>query len=281
MVEINEIHIKDNIIGQTQKTFIIAEAGINHNGDIETAKKMIIEAKKAGADAVKFQTYITEKRVPKDSEIYGILKKCELSNEQTRELNEFSKEQGIIFFSTPFDKESVDLLCEIGIPVFKLASFDIINKDLLKYVASKKKPVIFSRGMANEEEIKEAISILDNENVNYALLHCVSSYPTKKEDANLNIIKTLKKKFSCPIGYSDHTMGIEVPLLAVAAGACIIEKHFTLDKNMEGPDHKLSCEPQDLKEFVQEVRKMESIMGNEDIRLIDCEKPTVPYRRKG
>lgn len=279
MVNEKTFQIGDRSVGENQKTFIVAEVGINHNGDVETAKKLITEAKKAGADAVKFQTYITEKRVKKDMPIFDILKRCELSREQTKELSQFSKEQGISFFSTPFDEESVDLLYEIGVPVFKIASFDIVNKNLLRHVASKNLPVIFSRGMTNEEEIREAIGIFENENVPYAILHCVSSYPAKDEDANLKVINTLKKKFNCPVGYSDHTSGNHVPILSIAAGACIIEKHFTLDKDMEGPDHKLSCDPQELKELVQQARKIESIMGDAKVRLLECEKPTAQYRR--
>lgn len=247
---------------------------------MDIAKELVDEAKSAGADAVKFQTYKTEKRVKKDAPIFDILKKCELSNKETKEIYDYCKKKGIIFFSTPFDVESVDFLYDLGVPLYKVASFDIAHTELLKHVASKKRPIIFSRGMASEEEIREAIKLFEDAGTPFALLHCVSSYPTEEKDANLSIIRTLQQKFDCPIGYSDHTLGIKVPALAVAVGAQIVEKHFTLDKNMDGPDQKMSCDPKDLKKIIKEIRKIESILGSEDIRLLKCEEPITQYRRK-
>ena len=272
------IEIGSRKINDYEPTFIVAEIGINHNGDIENAKELILSAKKAGADAVKFQTYITEKRISEKNPVYNILKKCELSEENTMELLNFSKSNGIIFFSTPFDKESVDLLKDINIPLLKIASFDLLNKQLLRSVAKTGIPIIISRGASKIEEIDQALEIFDNHNSEYAILHCISSYPVKEEDANLNIIKSLKNRYNCPIGYSDHTLGIEIAYLSVVAGACIVEKHFTLDNKQEGPDHKLSANPEMFKELVNKIRRIELILGSDEIKMQNCEKEIIPYR---
>lgn len=274
------ISIGNRTIGENQKTFIIAEVGINHNGEVEKAKGLIHSAKEAGADAVKFQTYITEKRVPIDSPIYDILKKCELSENKTKELIEFAKKEGTIFFSTPFDEESVNLLIENNVSLMKIASFDIVNSKLLEVVAKTGIPTIISRGMANLEEINTALNYFKANDTEYALLHCISAYPVNHTDANLNVIKELKKLYNCPVGYSDHTLGIEVASLSVAVGANIIEKHFTLDINDEGPDHKLSADPNMFKELVENIRKIETILGSNEIKTYECEKDILQYRRK-
>lgn len=280
MVKRNIISIGNKKIGDEQKTFIVAEIGINHNGEINLAKNLIKSAKEAGADAVKFQTYNTELRVSKNSPIYNILKKCELSSETTEKLINFAKIKDIIFFSTPFDEESVDLLVKFKVPLMKIASFDIINLKLVEKVAKTQIPTIISRGMANTAEISKAVKLFEKYGTDYAILHCISAYPTKESDANLNIIKSLKAIYNCPIGYSDHTLGIEVAYLSVVAGATIIEKHFTLDTNAEGPDHKLSADPNMLKHLVEKVRMMESIMGSGKIQMQECEKDILQYRRK-
>ncbi|MFX1392108.1 MAG: N-acetylneuraminate synthase family protein [Promethearchaeota archaeon] len=274
----NIIEIEGRKIGDYEPTFIVAEIGINHNGDIENAKELILSAKKAGADAVKFQTYITEKRILEKNPIYKILKKCELSEENTKELLNFAESNAIIFFSTPFDKESVDLLKDINIPLLKIASFDLLNKKLLRSVAKTGIPIIISRGASNIEEIDQALEIFENHNSKYAILHCISSYPTKEEDVNLNIIKSLKNRYNCPIGYSDHTLGIETAYLSVVAGACIVEKHFTLDNEQEGPDHKLSANPEMFKELVNKIRRIEVILGSDEIKMQNCEKEIMSYR---
>ncbi len=229
---------------------------------------------------MKFQTYITEKRVPKDSPIYEILKKCELNAEQTEELIKFANYSDIIFFSTPFDDESVDLLVKFRVPLMKIASFDIVNMKFLEKVAKTSIPTIISRGMASKEEIDAALKIFKENNIEFAILHCISAYPAKDTDANLNVIQKLKELYDCPIGYSDHTLGIEVASLAVAMGACIIEKHFTLDVNAEGPDHQLSANPNTLKELVSKVRQIELIMGSNKLTTYACEKDILQYRRK-
>lgn len=266
-------------IGDGHRTYVIAEIGINHGGDFETAKQLIRAAKDSGADAAKFQTYLTEKRVPKESPIFGILKQCQLSFEQQRQLAAYGAELGICFFSTPFDEESVQFLDELGVPVFKIASFDIVNFRLLRAAVSRGRPMIISTGMADEKEVDKAMECVQSAGVSAALLHCISSYPTPEADANLKAIWALKKRYSCPVGYSDHTLGIEVAVLAVAAGAQIIEKHFTLDKEKKGPDHALSCDPADMKAMVQDIRRVEEILGTEEIVLHEVEKPILQYRR--
>jgi sialic acid synthase SpsE len=240
---------------------------------------MIEIAAKCGVDAIKFQTYNTDKRVDKLSPIYSVLKAHELSADSHKELARTAESNNILFISTPFDCESVDLLESLSVPAYKIASFYLVNKPLLDYVASKGKPVIASRGMATEKEIRDAIKIFNRHNIDFALLHCVSSYPLKDEDANLNIIRSLKSTFKCIVGYSDHTLGIETPVYAVAVGASIIEKHFTLDKNGDGPDHKMSADPIDLKEMIANIRRLDKILGSGEIRLLDAEKGTVMYRK--
>ncbi len=266
-------------IGEGEPVFVIAEAGINHNGDPELAEELIREAKTSGADAIKFQTYITEKRVPKDSPIFGILKQCELSFKQQEELFRKADSAGILFFSTPFDEESADFLSEIGVPLIKIASFDIVNLKLLRHVSKKKIPMIVSRGMANEAEVDRAVDIFEENEVPYAILHCISSYPNKEENANLRVIQTLKEKYTCPIGYSDHTLGIRTPVLAVASGATVIEKHFTLDQAMPGPDHTISCDPSLMSEMIQQIRETEKILGGGALKVYEAEIPTLVYRR--
>lgn len=278
MVVNNFIKIGKQKIGENQRVFVIAEVGINHNGDFKIAKSLITAAKEAGADAVKFQTYITKKRVPKDSSIYNILKKCEFNETETKELINFAKEKEIIFFSTPFDEESVEILVNNNVPLMKIASFDLTNQKLLKKVAETGIPVIMSRGIANKQEIDRSLNILKDYETKYAILHCVSAYPTEINDANLNIINSLKSMYNCPIGYSDHTLGIEVAYLSVAVGASIVEKHFTLDTNQEGPDHKLSADPEMLKNMIKKIRKIETILGSGKIKMLECEKGTFEYR---
>ncbi len=265
-------------IGEGQPTYVIAEIGINHDGNMDTARRLIQAAKEAGADAAKFQTYITEKRVAKDSPIFGILKQCELSFDRQRELAGLARQLGIDFFSTPFDEESVDFLASLKVPAFKIASFDIVNAKLLRKVLAARKPVIVSTGMADDAEVRHALSLAQKAGAPIALLHCISSYPTPAKDAHLKAISGLRK-FGCPVGYSDHTLGIEAAVLSVAAGACIVEKHFTLDRAAKGPDHALSCDPQDMRLMVQRMRGAEEMMGKADIVLHDVEKPILQYRR--
>ena len=271
------IRVLKKKIGCSEPTFIIAEIGINHNGDMKTAKKLILEAKKSGADAIKLQTYITEQRVPKDHAVFDILKKCELSFKNQEELFNYSKEINIIPFSTPFDEESLMFLESIECSIYKIASFDTVNHNLLSQVAKLKRPVIISTGMTNFSELKEVLNIFKD--IDIALMHCVSSYPLKNTDSDLSVIKTLLNLNAGPVGYSDHSLGIEVPVLAVAAGAKLIEKHFTLNRKEKGPDHSLSADPRTLSKLVQEIRKIEEIFGNPSLRLRKCEENARSFRR--
>lgn len=277
------------------KSFIIAEAGVNHNGSIQNAKKLIDIAAECGCDAVKFQTFKTENLVirhakkaeyqikntnPNESQ-YDMLKKLELSKQAHVELIEYCLNKNILFLSTPFDIESADLLEELGITMFKIPSGEITNKPFLQYIAKKQKPIILSTGMSSLEEVKEALEwIYETGNRKITLLHCTSEYPTREQDVNLNAMITMKNVFNIDVGYSDHTIGIEVPIAAVALGATIIEKHFTLDKSMEGPDHKASLEPNDLREMVFLIRNVEKAMGKGVKMPTDFEKITRNVARK-
>ena len=258
------------------RIFIIAEAGVNHNGDFETAKKLADAAKYAGADAVKFQTFITENIVTADAKkaLYQIentsgsdsqfdmIKKLELSFREFRELKAYCDSISIQFLSTPFDLESLHFLDEMDLSVWKIPSGEITNVPYLIAIAHTSKPVIMSTGMSTVEEIDFAVNLLKtNGSGKISLLHCNTEYPTPFEDVNLKAMKTLTDKFGCAVGYSDHSLGIEVPIAAAAMGAAIIEKHFTLDKNMEGPDHKASMEPQELKVMVTAIRNVELALG--------------------
>ena len=269
----NDIKIADRTLGS--KSFIIAEAGVNHNGSVELAKKLVDAAKEAGADAVKFQTFKTKNLVTKNARKaeyqiknsgeesqYKMIKKLELSPDEFWEIAKYAEDKGIIFLSSPFDAESVDLLDEIDIPAFKIASGEITNFPLLKCIAKKQKPVILSTGMSTIGDVEEAINLIEKYNDDIILMHCLTNYPAKKEDANLNVIKTLEYAFKRPVGFSDHTSGIEMSVAAVALGSCIIEKHFTIDKKLPGPDHKASLEPHELYEMVKAIRNIEKGLGN-------------------
>jgi N-acetylneuraminate synthase/N,N'-diacetyllegionaminate synthase len=270
------IRIGTKTIGYDQPCFIIAEAGVNHNGDLKTAKKLIDCAAEAGADAVKFQTFKAAKLVTKDAKKadyqqrctgsktqYEMLKKLELSDQDFFLLSDYATKKGIIFLSTPFDCVSVDLLEKINVAAYKITSGDLTNYPFLEYVAVKKKPVILSTGMGTLSEVSDAISVLKNAGAEeIILLHCTTDYPAFFEEVNLRAIKTLECAFKLPTGFSDHTTGIIASVAAVAMGACLIEKHFTLDKASNGPDHKASLNPIELKELVSGIRNIEKAMGN-------------------
>ncbi|HEF3574219.1 TPA: N-acetylneuraminate synthase [Campylobacter upsaliensis] len=260
-----------------KKVLIIAEAGVNHNGDINLAKKLIEQAAKAGADVVKFQTFkanscvsVSAKKAKyqlettaKEESQLEMIQKLELSYESHFELMKHCKKHGIAFLSTPFDLESVEFLRELDLPYFKIPSGEITNLPYLKAVAKCKKKVLLSTGMANLGEIEAALEILrKNGTRNITLLHCNTEYPTPFEDVNLNALKTLKEAFKLEVGYSDHTEGIVASLGAVALGAVVIEKHFTLDKTMEGPDHRASLEFEELKALCKGIRELEKALGS-------------------
>lgn len=256
------------------KVFIIAEVGVNHNGSLQTAKTMVDKAIEANCDAVKFQTFKSENLVSKsakkanyqiqntaEKEEYQLdmLRKLELSHEKFVKLFDYCKTKNIQFLSTPFDLDSIEFLAELGMMTFKIPSGEITNLPYLRKINSYKRDVILSTGMSTIPEIREALSLLKNCRI--TLLHANTEYPTPMEDANLRAIQTLSKEFSIPVGYSDHTLGIEATIAAVALGASVIEKHFTLDKNMSGPDHLASLEPKELCEMVKSIRNIELAMG--------------------
>jgi len=272
--------LKDFGFNTDNRTYIIAEIGINHRGDINIAKQLIDSAVRSGVDAVKFQTYITEQRAPKgNDEVFKILKDLELPFEAFKELKEYTKQYDVDFFSTPFDKESVDYLESIGMDLYKIASFDIVNHQLLREVAKTGKPVIMSVGMSNLNEIEEAYNILKNGTNNIAILHCISSYPTIEKDSNLSNIYKIQKQYDCIIGQSDHTNDIKVPIYAAAAGAQILEKHFKIDDDFECVDAPVSITEIQMKKMVEEVRDLEKIFGNEDFGLREAEKGAGIFRR--
>lgn len=259
------------------KVFIIAEAGVNHNGNIEIAKRLIDEGAKAGVDAIKFQTFKAEnlvtksakqaeyqvKNLNKETSQLQMLKKLELDYNIHKYLSDYCKEKNVMFLSSAFDIESINLLNELGIEMFKIPSGEIENVPYLKAIAKTGKKVILSTGMSDLSDIEFALDVLRSNGANdIAVLHCNTDYPTKMSDVNLNAMNTIKEAFKVEVGYSDHTNGIEVPIAAVALGAKIIEKHFTLDKNMDGPDHKASLEPHEIKEMVDCIRNIEVALGN-------------------
>ncbi|PRY94364.1 N-acetylneuraminate synthase [Marinilabilia salmonicolor] len=256
-------------------TIIIAEAGVNHNGEINKAKKLIDVAAKAGVDYVKFQTFKADKLTSKtakkasyqsqnindgDDTQYSMLKKLELSENDHLELMSYCTQKGVQFLSTGFDEISIDFLDKLNIKLFKVPSGEITNKPYLQHISSKKKPVILSTGMATISEIENALQVLTTEGIpkdQITVLHCNTEYPTPMEDVNLKAMETIKNELKVKIGYSDHTLGIEVPVAAVALGASVIEKHFTLDRNLPGPDHRASLEPDELEQMVKAIRNVE------------------------
>ncbi|MFD2044935.1 N-acetylneuraminate synthase [Ornithinibacillus salinisoli] len=257
--------------------FVIAEAGVNHNGSIDLAKRLIDEASNAGADAVKFQSFKAEKLVTKSAQKakyqnettgssesqYDMIKKLELDYEKHNELLEHSNSKGIMFLSSPFDLESIELLYNLGIEIFKIPSGEINNVPYLRKVGQTKRKVIISTGMATLGEIENAINILKNYGTtDITVLHCNTEYPTPMKDVNLTAMNTIKHGLKVNVGYSDHTLGIEVPIAAVALGATVIEKHFTLDKEMDGPDHRASLEPKELKAMITGIRNIEKALGD-------------------
>lgn len=274
---------------------IIAEIGVNHNGDINLAKKMIIEAKKSGADIVKFQTakpealltkcapkakYQIENTGSNENQI-DMIKKLILSYEEFVELDSFCQEQQICFLSTPFDCQSVEFLDNFNMPFWKIPSGEITNYPYLVKIAKTKKKVVMSTGMSNIEEVSQALDVLrENGTEDIVLLQCNTQYPTEYSDVNLRVMQTLKKRFNVEVGYSDHTKGIEIPIAAAALGAVVIEKHFTLDCNMEGPDHKASIEPKEFAQMVAAIRNVEKALGREEKCVNPSERENIAIARK-
>lgn len=282
-------------VGTDAPCFIIAEAGVNHNGDLKLAKKLIDAARKAGANAVKFQTFRAEKLVstsaPKaayqqrttdaaESQL-AMIKALELSEEAHRELLEYCQQQGILFLSSPFDESTADFLEQLGVPAFKVPSGEITNLPFLNHLARKGKPIILSTGMSTIGEVEAAVQVIQAAgNPEIALLHCVSNYPAAAKDINLRAMQTMQQAFSLPVGYSDHVPENEIAFAAVAMGACVVEKHFTLDRKLPGPDHQASSEPKELANLVRGIRNVEAALGDGRKRPAASELDTANVARK-
>lgn len=271
------LQIENKLIGN-DSVFVIAEAGVNHNGSLVLAKKLVDVAKEAGADVVKFQTFKSEELITEEADMASyqekntgkkesqldMLKKLELSYKDFEELKKYCDQKKIIFLSTPHTEGAVDFLDKL-VPAFKVSSGDLTNLPFLENIAKRNKSIILSTGMGTLGEIREAVETIKKYNDQIIILHCITNYPCTKEDVNLRAMETIQKEFGCITGYSDHTEGIEVPIMAVNLGAKVIEKHFTLDKNMEGPDHKASLNPAELKLMIDKIRKNEKIETPEEI----------------
>ena len=290
-----EIHIGNKVISPHSPAFIIAEAGVNHNGDIELAKSLIRVAAQTGADAVKFQTFKAEKLVTPDAQQaayqtqntgiqesqLAMLKRLELTYSHFKVLQEYAQQHDIIFLSSPFDLEAIDFLHSIGVPAFKSGSGELTNLPYLRKMAGMGKPLIVSTGMATMEEVLQAQAwIQEAGNEQVVFLHCTSNYPCALEEVNLNAMHTLQQGTHALVGYSDHTAGIQIPIIAVAMGACVIEKHFTLDKDLPGPDHKASLSPEELTEMVEAIRWVEKVKGSAEKKPAPSEKATAYAARK-
>ncbi len=281
--------------------YIIAEAGVNHNGDMDTAKRLVDAAAEAGADAVKFQMFKADKLAAADATMaeyqkknigaadsqQNMLSKLELGETEHIELQKYCEERGIDFLSSPFDIDSMRFLLSIGMGIIKIPSGEITNFPYLKEAAKSNKRIILSTGMCTMDEVRDAVGVLEEYSDGLmatvgrlTLLHCNTQYPTPYEDVNLSAMMTLNTEFGCEVGYSDHTLGIEVPIAAVAMGATVIEKHFTLDRSMEGPDHKASLEPDELKAMVSSIRHIEAALGDGIKRVTDSERANIAIARK-
>lgn len=276
-------------------TYIIAEAGVNHNGSLRLAKKLVDKAVWAGADCIKFQTFNSDKLVVKNApkanyqkkttsnteNQLDMLKKLELTSKQFINLKDYCQKKGIAFLSTPFDLESINFLASIGIKTWKIPSGEITNYPYLRAIGKRKETVIMSTGMSTIAEVRNAVAVLRKFGTKkITLLHCTTEYPAPYDSINLQAMYTLKKEFGCDVGYSDHTNGIEIPIAAVVMGATIIEKHFTLDHNMEGPDHKASLEPEELRNMIRAIRNVERAFGNGKKVPSKAEKRNIPIVRK-
>ena len=281
-----DILIDQKVVGPGSKVFVMAEIGINHNGNVNQAMKMIDEAAESGADAVKFQSFRVDKLlIPSQNRYaqqmgsmesaYQMLRRCELTWEDQEKLKIHAEEKKVLFLSTPFDEETVDFLDSLGVPAFKIASSDITHVPLLRHIAKKGKPIFMSTGMSFLSEVGDALQVLRSSGAKEILLmHCVSAYPTPPQNMNLRSLETLQSHFELPVGLSDHSEGILLPLIAVALGAVVIEKHFTLDKNAPGADHKCSMNPEDLKQLVKALRDVEA-------SLVTAEKGLPISKRRG
>lgn len=281
-----DMDIEGRKVGFGHPVFIIAEIGVNHNGNLDIAKQMVERAAECGVDCVKFQTFSADEFIADKDMVYeyeaagkkisenmfDMFKRLEMPSSWHKELFAYSRKCGLVPLTSVADPKSVDLVCNLGISAFKLSSEDLINLPLVEYVANKRMPLILSTGMADEDEIEDVLKILKEcESAQAAFLHCVSLYPTPAREANLLRMAALRKKVNGPVGYSDHTIGTVAAIGATALGACIIEKHFTLDRNMRGPDHAFSSDVNEMKNIVSGIRKAEEMIGKADLKFSPSE----------
>jgi len=296
MHKISQINIKNRIISEKSPCFIIAEGGVNHNGRLDIALKMVDVAADAGADAIKFMIFkagqvVTEsvsmasyqkKNIGKSGSQFSLLKKLELKDDMYRLIIERCKKRNIIFILTPHGGfESIDFFEKLKISVFKFGSGDLTNLPVLEYAAKFNKPMILGTGMADMSEVKKAVSCIKKAGNNKIIvLHCTTNYPCASKEVNLRAMQKMQKELGVLVGYSDHTLGLQVPIMATTLGACVIEKHFTLDKKMRGPDHKASLDPKELEEMVKSIRKVDTILGNSKKGPTLSELKHIPLVRK-
>tara|TARA_Y100000590_G_scaffold346139_1_gene396286 strand:- start:47130 stop:48188 length:1059 start_codon:yes stop_codon:yes gene_type:complete len=292
-----EFKIQNKKVGKGHPLFFIAEAGVNHNGSKDLGKKLIDIATDAGADAVKFQTFKTENIITSDApkstyhvettgedqkqSWFELLKTQEMSRSMHVALIEHCNENGIIFLSTPYDEDSADLLEELNVPAFKIASTDTNNLPFLSYVAAKGRPMILSSAMATMEEVKDAVAVLRDQKLeDFAVLQCTGNYPSKLSDSHLSVMKTYANQLKCIIGYSDHTPDLINPVAATAMGAKVYEKHFTIDKTLAGPDHRMSLDGKELRKTIKAIRNTEKALGNPEKNVLEIEKENRTKLRK-
>ena len=273
------VKIGDYVLKDYAEPFVIAEAGSNHNQSYDTALKLIDAAAEAGADAVKFQLFAAEKMYPAGTEMYEIFKSIELDRDWIGKLSDYAQQCGVMFLASAFDEESVDVLDEAGVKAHKMASSEVVKLGLLRHTAAKQKPIILSTGQCDLGDVFEAVEVIQRQgNDQLVLLQCTSQYPTLMEDVNLRVMDTLRGAFRLPVGFSDHTMSTVIAAAAVARGACVIEKHFTLSRDQEGPDHPFALEPDELKEMVDGIRAAHQALGSPVRKM----HPAVaPYARRG
>ena len=258
-----KVKIGDRWVGEGEPTFIIAEVGSNHDGKLDQAKKLIDVAAESGVNAVKFQLFKAENLYAKDDPMFAVMKVNELPREWVAKLKDYSGSKGLMFLASPFDDESIDYLEKVGVPAYKWASSETVNLLLLRYAACKKKPMLISTGMCDLADVSAAVEVIYAAgNRSIVLLHCTCLYPAKPNQVNLRMMDTLKDAFHLPVGLSDHTLGFVITLAAVTRGACVIEKHFTLSRKLEGPDHSYALEPHELKQMVSAIRDVEASLGS-------------------
>jgi pseudaminic acid synthase len=285
-MDMDRVNIGGRSVGDGQPTFVVGEAGSNHDLKLSQAKRLIEVAAAAGCDAVKFQTFKADRIVAKVKvrpsyldaltspyeSMHDIFSKVELPYEWHSELRDHAKAHGLLFFSTPFDEESADLLDSLEVPCFKIASFELNHLPLLEHVARKRRPMIVSTGMADLSDIEDALAVIRRHHEEVILLHCASAYPAAARDANLRAMATMREAFGVPVGFSDHTPGWSVSTAAVALGACVVEKHFTIDKTLPGPDHPFALDPPELAEMVRALREVEASLGTGRKRRVAAEE---------